>query len=95
MTGLSIAAIESFILCPFERVKTYLMTANADLLENKRGMERFAAFKAESEARGDTLLRELFRGYLPLFTRQCVAWVCFLTADSKMKSTIRGHLNLK
>ncbi len=47
-TGLSIAAIESMILCPFERLKTFLMTANADLLENKRGLERFSAFKAES-----------------------------------------------
>mmetsp|Transcript_43376 Transcript_43376/g.57425 ORF Transcript_43376/g.57425 Transcript_43376/m.57425 type:complete len:91 (+) Transcript_43376:247-519(+) len=40
------------------------------------------------------MFREMFRGYLPLFTRQCVAWVCFLTADSKMKSTLRGYLGL-
>jgi len=34
LTGISIAMIESMILCPFERVKTYLMTANVDLLKD-------------------------------------------------------------
>ena len=39
-------------------------------------------------------MRELWRGYVPLFTRQCVAWVAFLTADSKMKSVMRNYLGL-
>ena len=52
LAGLSIAAIESFILCPFERAKTYLMTANAELGRNSRGLGWLGAFRAESEARG-------------------------------------------
>ena len=30
LTGVSIAAIEAFIMCPFERIKTYLMTTSHD-----------------------------------------------------------------
>jgi hypothetical protein len=30
LTGSSIAIIESFIICPFERMKTYFMTVNYD-----------------------------------------------------------------
>ena len=33
LAGMSIAAIESAILCPFERVKVYLMTASPELLQ--------------------------------------------------------------
>ena len=34
LTGLSIAAIESAILCPFERIKTYLMTSDVDMAKD-------------------------------------------------------------
>lgn len=30
LTGASIAVIESFIICPFERLKTFFMTVHAD-----------------------------------------------------------------
>ena len=61
LTGGSIALIESFILCPFERLKVYLMTRDT----------------TKTKFRGN-MLSELFRGYVPLLTRQCVAWVAFL-----------------
>ena len=91
LTGLSIAAIESLILCPFERLKIYLMTNQS---VNKKGLSWVTQFRNETNSRGDGLIRELFRGYLPLFTRQCVAWVTFLVADSKMKSTLRLYLDI-
>lgn len=69
LTGVSIAMIESMILCPFERLKIYLMTADAELFKDKRGLQWLGAFRAESEARGGSLFKEMFRGYLPLFTR--------------------------
>ena len=59
-----------------------------------RGFGYVRAFEEERATRGNSLVREMFRGYLPLFTRQCVAWVCFLTADSKMKSILRNYLDL-
>lgn len=34
LTGISIAMIESAILCPFERTKTFLMTTNPDLIKS-------------------------------------------------------------
>ena len=48
LTGVSIALLETIILCPFERIKTYLMTANAELLKEQRRMKWMHAFKAES-----------------------------------------------
>jgi hypothetical protein len=77
LTGLSIALVEAFILCPVERLKVYLMTNNV------RGGSLFAKLKADSAS--GSLIRELYRGYLPLFTRQSVAWITFLTADQMMK----------
>lgn len=55
----------------------------------------FHNFQTETETRSNSLLRELFRGYFPLFTRQCVAWVSFLWADQFMKTTLRAHFNLQ
>ena len=52
------------------------------------------AFREEIRLRNSNIIRELYRGYLPLVTRQCVAWVIFLIADSKMKSVLRDYLNL-
>lgn len=40
------------------------------------------------------LIKELYKGYMPLFVRQAVAWTIFLTADAQMKHMIRGHLNI-
>lgn len=94
LTGVSISAIESMILCPLERVKTYLMTTDGTTAKAQSGLSWVRAFQAESKARGDNVFRALFRGYLPLFTRQCVAWVCFLTADSVMKKSLRDRLGL-
>ena len=39
-TGLSIAIIESFILCPFERLKTYFMTKSANGTSGNTGVMR-------------------------------------------------------
>jgi len=75
LTGLTIACVESAILCPAERLKVYLMTNN--LL--KSDLSLYSRFKADSQA---GIVRELYRGYLPLFTRQAVAWITFLVADA-------------
>jgi hypothetical protein len=73
LAGFLIATVESLILCPFERLKTFMMT--------QEGGSWSQTFKSEKETRGNSLLREMFRGYLPLLCRQCVAWVAFLSAD--------------
>ncbi len=40
-------------------------------------------------------MKSLYKGFIPLFTRQTVAWVTFLAADAQMKEFLRSHLNLK
>lgn len=75
--------LESLLLCPFERLKVYLMTQD----RGNRGLR-------EGFGQGN-LMRALFKGYIPLLTRQTVAWVAFLQADQLMKTTLRNHLGLK
>ena len=57
LSGLAIAAIEAFILCPVERIKVFMMTRNSNQVSV---MNRLSEHN---------LLAELYRGYLPLFTR--------------------------
>ena len=57
LTGVTIASLEAFILCPVERVKVFLMTRSPQ----ERVLERLTSNK--------NLVKELYKGYLPLFTR--------------------------
>ena len=58
LTGASIAVIESFILCPFERLKTYFMT----------GLER-DGMKGYIENSKGHRVRDLFKGTTSLMAR--------------------------
>jgi hypothetical protein len=71
LAGFSIALIESFITCPIERAKVFFMTEE---VAQRGGIKRLLALKG---AEGG-LFKELFRGFLPLLTRQSVAWISFL-----------------
>ena len=83
-TGASIAVIESFILCPFERLKTYMMTANA----HENGFGNYVKSSTN-------LIPDLFRGIGSLILRQMVAWTFFLQADLFMKQKIRKIWGIK
>ena len=90
VSGFSIAAIESIILCPFERLKTYFMTARS-LRQGARHIEadqrlNIATFFQESNK---GLIRSLFKGIGPLFLRQSIAWNGFLQSDFRIKQAIR------
>mmetsp|Transcript_1132 Transcript_1132/g.2076 ORF Transcript_1132/g.2076 Transcript_1132/m.2076 type:complete len:165 (+) Transcript_1132:132-626(+) len=88
-SSISIAAIESIILCPFERLKTYFMTARA--LKGEAGFhgDQPLTLRNFLQSSDSGLMRSLFRGIGSLFLRQCIAWVCFLQADFRMKRAIR------
>ena len=58
MTGFSVAAVEATITCPIERTKVYLMT-------NTDGRPGFF----EHISKQKSLVKDLFRGFGPLFTR--------------------------
>jgi hypothetical protein len=57
LTGVTISAVEAFILCPVERVKVFMMTRATQESVFKRLLSN------------QSLLKELYKGYLPLFTR--------------------------
>jgi hypothetical protein len=77
-TGLTLAAIDTFIICPFERLKVCLQTKRNDLsLRN---------FFRQSD---QNVFQSLFRGLNSLFYRQMVSWVSFLYTDYKFKEIAR------
>lgn len=48
VSGLSIALIESFILCPFERLKVFLMTLTHHQVEGRIGSRWIDHFKTQT-----------------------------------------------
>lgn len=62
--GLITALFESFIVCPIERGKTWLMTADS----NTR-MKAFWKFLT---------LKNMYDGFSPLLLKQILSWVSFL-----------------
>jgi len=65
-TGATLAAIDTFIICPLERLKVCLQTKNNDL-----GMRKFFLENNNQTA------KSLFRGLESLFYRQMLSWVSF------------------
>jgi solute carrier family 25 carnitine/acylcarnitine transporter 20/29 len=78
MTSSSIALFESILTCPIERIKVYFMTTTEKL--------SYRQFFTNNQGR---LFQELFRGFGPLFARQCMAWTAVLQTDLKVKTFIR------
>lgn len=83
-TGLSLAVIDTFIVCPFERLKVCLQTRKGDL-----SMKQFFV-----ENRGH-LTSSLFRGLSSLFIRQMMSWVSFLYFDHTFKHMAREYKGLR
>jgi hypothetical protein len=77
-TGFTLAAIDTFIICPLERLKVCLQTKNCDL-----GVGKFFMENQKETA------KSLFRGLESLFYRQMFSWVSFLYADFKFKRMAR------
>jgi len=79
-TGMTLAAIDTFIVCPFERLKVCLQTKRTDL-----SLINF--FKDSNK----NLFNSLFRGLNSLFYRQMISWVSFLYTDYKFKEIARAY----
>jgi hypothetical protein len=71
VTGLATAVIESAVICPFERIKIWLMTS-----PEYRQFSSFFRLQA---------LRSLFDGFLPVMVKQSVSWVSFLGSQEYLK----------
>eukprot|EP01117_Protostelium_nocturnum_P020605 TRINITY_DN9361_c0_g1_i1.p2 TRINITY_DN9361_c0_g1~~TRINITY_DN9361_c0_g1_i1.p2 ORF type:complete len:305 (+),score=90.13 TRINITY_DN9361_c0_g1_i1:57-971(+) len=92
LTGLTIASIESFIICPLERLKVHLMTGKEI---DKHGLRTFiekhsnTVSTERNQLITTPLRKELFRGLKAVYVRGIVSWVSFLVADQKTKSWAR------
>jgi len=79
-TGLTLAAVDTFIVCPFERLKVCLQT--------KRDNLSLTTFFKQNH---NHLFKSLFQGLKSLFYRQMVSWVSFLYTDYKFKEMAREY----
>ena len=68
--GFSIAFAELIILCPFERLKTWLMTTNTN---EQTTLKNY--FKYQKS------ISELYSGFTPLLIRQAFSWISFLACS--------------
>ena len=83
VTAIGIAGFDAMAITPFERLKVLFMTRDPRL---QGGYFAFLRSHSHSPV---SLLRELYRGYTPLFARQLVGWTFFLQLDLLVKGAIR------
>lgn len=76
LTGCSIAAIESVIICPLERLKVWLMTSPQ--------CSQLTQFFSQTGP------QDLFRGLTPLMLRQITSWVSFLSSTHLFKEACKS-----
>lgn len=84
-TALAIANFETLIVCPLERLKVYLMTAD------HKGKGVFEFLKANKSS----VIRALWQGTSAVWARQVTSWVSFLVADEKFKTWERQRIGKK
>lgn len=74
LTGISIAVLESYLLCPLERIKVWLMTAP------EPGFKNFYFYI--------TGIQDLYSGAVAMLLRQTLSWVTFLGLTSLFKESV-------
>lgn len=78
-TGVATALIESGIICPFERIKVWMMTTPTY-------QQLFSFFKIST-------LKSLFDGFGPVVLKQTVSWVSFLGSQEYLKQIMYRFKN--
>jgi hypothetical protein len=81
LTGLVIANIEIFIICPLDRLKVFFMTSQ----------KANNVFKYFISVNRNKLLTELFAGLGPTYWRSNISWVSFLYLDQRCKDFARYY----
>jgi len=79
-TGLTMACTDSFLICPLERLKVWMMT-------NYSSKKHFSQFFTHQS--GLQTVSELFRGLKPSFVRSCMSWVSYLVAEEKIWQKVK------
>lgn len=80
-TALSIASIETLIICPLERCKVFLMTSGSQINSARTFLHLCSSQYSE-----------LFRGMQAVWARQILSWGSFLYTNKKAKEWERKRL---
>lgn len=75
-TGLLMAGTDTFLICPLERLKVWMMTNN-----NKD--KKFSQFFSQ-QPNVQATVSDLFRGLKPSFVRSGMSWTSYLVAEEKI-----------
>ena len=82
-TGLLMAATDTVVVCPLERIKVMMMTA----YEKERNLSRF--FKQVPDA--SALGAELFKGLRASFARSAMTWSSYLVAEERIYQIVKAN----
>jgi len=91
-TGITIAALETNIIAPLQRLKNFEMTRSHEKTGKWGG---YRSFLFGGSHGGVDVKRELMRGSSAVFFRQMLSWSSFLVLDAWGKEKLREHLNLQ
>lgn len=80
LAGLTIANLEVFIICPFDRMKVFMMTSNSNA-------SMIGSYIQENK---NNLKFSFFKGLEPSFWRYNISWVTFLYFDDKFKKSFKN-----
>lgn len=80
LTGFGMATIDTFIMCPLERLKVWMMT---NYTRNKKISSFFTQMNNSTD-----LFRQLFMGLKVSYVRNGAAWMSYLVAEEKIRKKI-------
>ena len=82
-TGFTLANIETFFICPLERLKVFLMThSSKDKIKYSFLRHFYVVYKGN-------VTKQLFKGLEPSLLRSNISWISFLYLDNKTRSFLR------
>lgn len=82
-TGLTMACTDTFILCPLERIKVWLMT---NYEKKRKLLHLFDPSKTDLP-----LFSNLFRGLKVSFARNAITWTSYLIAEEEIRRLVIAH----
>jgi hypothetical protein len=83
LTGLTMAMSDTFILCPLERIKVWMMTT-----ERGQSSSLKQYFMPKDTTLGSFRLRDLFCGLEVSFFRSAISWVSFLVIEENIRRSV-------
>ena len=88
-TGIAIANIETFFICPLERLKVFFMTHIAKDNKNYSFLKHFYI------SNKGNLIKQLFIGLEPSLIRSNISWISFLYLDHESRTFLKNYRKIE